>query len=203
MFDLNDGESTNARSRVDPKQLTIHGGRLIEKQLGAFLTGLVWPQAGTWWAIVESVGAVEMTHGTGPWPASIDPGDLERLELFGKAGHFSIRRDENIVRWHFIGESGPAWPIGYDVEDYWRDHDAAGMWYRTRSLLLWGEQVGSTGVWYDDRVAWADLRYPGMSGVEASGQRAALTCREYSRAGRIEFVRFVEVTLHTATGEVN
>lgn len=62
---------------------------------------------------------------------------------------------------------------------------------RDRRSRLWGEHLGGTESWYEERIP-DPLRYPGIEPVD--GHRYVfLRYREYVRGGRVEIVRYLEV----------
>ncbi len=63
-----------------------------------------------------------------------------------------------------------------------------GWLQRDRRSRLWGELLGDTGTWYEERIP-DPLRYEGLG----SHRFAFLVYREYVQAGVVRYVRYVEV----------
>jgi hypothetical protein len=119
---------------------------------------------------------------------------IERARLFGEGGDLTLRRDGGDFRWWFVGPAGVELPqdLPEDMQEAWKQ--AEDFWVHSPdacfnedsgTMLLWGERPPGKEFFWDDRVAGADLRYPGLH-VEAA-QRVEIEYVTYSRAGRVEF----------------
>lgn len=68
---------------------------------------------------------------------------------------------------------------------------SSGWWQRDRRSRLWGETLGDTGTWYEERIPDPQV-YEGL--VPAAGERYAfLLYREYVHAGAVRYVRYLDV----------
>jgi len=126
---------------------------------------------------------------------------LERGRLFGPGGDLELRRDGFGVSWRLIAPSGVRPPAGLtEPRDYWAVPDHAGLAFHCREerYLLWGREV-TKGRWHEDRMAWAELKYPlaevvpGLSDQaweKEQGRRVCVSADLFSLAGSIQFVWF-------------
>lgn len=182
------------------EQFAVCGGRFSAERLGQFLEAWSWPEAEHRWAIWEYVSGLTMT--TGDLPESTHWANLERAELFGPSGQLSVRRDELQIRWHFVGEPAPkiVIPTGYNNLSYWEAHPEDLFRREPRSMLLWGQHVAhQPGHWHDDRVAWAELAYPGVVGQLADdGGRIEAHYHEFTYAGQVAFVWLTGIAAHVS-----
>jgi hypothetical protein len=109
---------------------------------------------------------------------------LERGRLFGSGGDLSLRRHEKRFRWHFIGLSGTTPPTGnFNAQSFWDVETTTVFHRRNESGLLWGERQTGFDLWFEDRTARAELKYP----TQELG-RIQVHYETFSRAGRVEFV---------------
>jgi len=164
-------------------RFAVWGGQFAPQHWRDFLATWVWPVAETRWGVWEYVSEFEMNDGG--LPAADRMGTLERAELFGESGHVNTRRDRERVYWHFVGDKEITVPQAeeYCGTEYWARHNGD-MFRRTeKKVLLWGERVGETDRWHDDRVAWAKLIYPSVK-----SERAQATYYEFTRGGQVAFV---------------
>ncbi len=125
---------------------------------------------------------------------------LERGRLFGPGGDLSLRREEGMFLWYFVGPSGIKAPDNLSgVEDFWVQGEAGAKFYENMdTALLWGEHLENSSqlnkadsdrrerLWFDDRTASAKLHY-----ADDLTGRVQVNYRTYSRAGRVEFVWLV------------
>jgi hypothetical protein len=112
---------------------------------------------------------------------------LERGRLFGPVGDFTLLRDGNLFRWHFVGQAGTQPPTGnYGAQDYWQIENNKGTTFHryAEQALLWGERKEGQPRWFEDRVGAAQLEYP----VPADWRRVQICYDAFSRNGRVEFV---------------
>jgi len=163
---------------VGKDDLSIWGGRCAEGDLLAFLQG--WENLSSMpYRIWEYVSDILFEKDALPEDVVL----LQRGRLFGEGGDLEVRRDGEGFTWQFIGLEGARPPEGYDLEenDFWQQHDIAFHQYE-QTALLWGERQGEND-WFDNRVAGAELAYPGVA-----GKRVQLHYKIFSRAGRVQFV---------------
>jgi hypothetical protein len=179
-----------ASPTIQREQLTVWGGGFpgVPEQIRAFLKAWALPRAGMPWSLWQWTDRIELQRG-----ASL-PGDLEFLErgrVFGKEGDLELRRemrpDGDRMAWRFIGDAATSTPMGLEPDNYWDGKEGAVLRARERSALLWGsreaaENLGKDG-WHDDRVGWAKLEYPSVT-----GERIKICYREYLSGGTVEFV---------------
>lgn len=166
---------------VAPGQVEIWGGRVEVGGMVDFLGKWDLPSHEMPWRIWEYTNEIRFNN------AGLDPGDLPLLErgrLFGPGGDLSLRRDDDYFLWHFIGtfaapikEAMPFW--GPDLKT------------RDGSVLLWGHFDSSQKRWWEDRVGWAELRYP-----HAPRPRLWLHYTEFSDGGQVAFVWWKELMDH-------
>lgn len=171
---------------VGKGQLSIFGGVCSEDQLLDFVKG--WPLAQMPYRILEYADRIQFERGELKLPSREDIALLERGRMFGEGGDLELRRDGNLFRWRFVGKGGITPPKGYDARNFWDTHQDAAFHCYTETALLWGERDSDR--WYDDRVAWADLRYP----VNGEPERVQVEYKAYSRAGQVEFVWLTELS---------
>lgn len=81
-------------------------------------------------------------------------------------------------------------------------------------MLLWGERIKAsdnwTNDWFDDRVAWAELKYPHIAPpkngtaenhsavAERESQRVQANYWQFTRAGQVAFVWLTGLTEYQA-----
>ncbi len=134
------------------------------------------------------------------------PMDLERLyrlRLFNDAGDLSLRRDSDRWLWHYIGSpdfsqslntmSIPYSDLAQECPQDWQRLQRGSALH----AMVWGEALDDerqTGLhagqveFIDDRVGWADLRYPLNSSQENNQKRARLIYDAYTIDGEPAFV---------------
>lgn len=121
---------------------------------------------------------------------------LMRLQIFGEGGDFSLRRDEDQVYWHFVGNRIKLnLPNDLKISDFGDKNQ--GLTLTSQSLdgsdeeelisgLLWGDYGQNSDYpdhWHDDRVGWATerLNYPDMAtemkGLEPRRRRVMVMAR--------------------------
>ena len=163
---------------VGKDHLSIWGGRCAEGDLLAFLDG--WDLSRMPYRIWEYVSDIRFEKDTLPNDIVL----LQRGRLFGEGGDLEVRRDGEEFAWRFIGKPKMRPPEDYDLEenDFWHRHPDAAFHQYEQKALLWGEKR-ENGFWFDNRVAGAELAYPGVA-----GKRVQLHYKVFSRAGRVQFV---------------
>jgi hypothetical protein len=142
----------------DSRRLTIMGGRFVPDQFDPFLDA--WRKR--WeempWRIWEHISRI----GFAAEPER--PEYLQRAYVFGPGGHLSLRRDGNRWLWHYIGPADQPLLEGFECKDFWEAHPDAKLRRYEEHVLLWGKEIidkkQTTGTWWEDRVAAANLRYP-------------------------------------------
>jgi hypothetical protein len=102
---------------------------------------------------------------------------LERARIFGLDGDLEIWRGGQDFRWRYVGLAAHApkgkewnWPVDENKPVFWRE----------RTMLLWGNRPKGRERWHDNRVAGAALDYP----VNGAPERVQVRYREYTQAGR-------------------
>ncbi|MCB2160719.1 hypothetical protein KQH40_01390 [bacterium] len=112
---------------------------------------------------------------------------LERGKLFGDGGDLTVRRDGEDFRWWFVGPKDvhPAEQFLLSTK-VWTD--VVGFVQVENQSLLWGELVQESDppVWFENRVAGADLSYP----VSEGKNKIRVEFTEFRYAGNTEFVWF-------------
>lgn len=179
----------------DKHKFAVWGGKLNPNEWLAFLKAWEWKDDKRW-RILEYVSDFVIDEGeTAITPERMPL--LERAEFFGESGHLSTRRDGETVYWHFVGQSDVKVPDGYDDEknSYWTDHPEDKFRCSEKHMLLWGERIKDgdkwTNDWFDDRVGWAELKYPLVDAppmAQEQKQRVRATYRQFTRAGQVAFV---------------
>jgi len=163
----------------------IWGGTIAVDALERFLKAWRLPRADMPWCLWEHASRITLDREK--WPERLDL--LERGRVFGEGGDLALRRDSALRRdgalwrWSYIGPSGAQPPAGFQAEDYWAAGERPVLHEYSERVLLWGKWRAD-GRWYDDRVARADLVYPGLAGQE----RVSLRYRSYMAGGQVEFV---------------
>lgn len=193
-------------SMANKDNLAIWGDQFEASQWPEFLGKwqTQWPVGEQRWGMWEFVSDFQINEGAPP--ANEQFPLLERAELFGKSGHLSCRRDESLIYWHFVGEKGFEIPSGYGGQNYWEKDGHAGEEFSKREhhMLLWGERVKNgnewTDSWFDDRVGWAELKYPHVDKpnnddaenqpavAKEKKQRVQANYWQFTRAGQVAFV---------------
>jgi hypothetical protein len=171
-------------------QLAIWGGQCSEADVLALLRD--WPQRDEdmpfcIWEYADRIVIERETlpEGTG-W--------LERGRLFGPGGDLTVRRDGEHFLWHFVGRWGARPPSGsYGAQDFWTQPNEAGTTFhqREKCALLWGERQEGFDLWFENRTARAELRYP----LEQTGW-VRVRYQTFSRAGQTEFVWLMGLEAH-------
>lgn len=209
-------ENTLGELKWGKENLSVWGGKLKPHEWLAFLSAWAWPQGETRWRILEFVSDFKIDDGA----PQLDENDiplLERAELFGKSGHLSTRRDGDWVYWHFVGETTITVPKANEhTESYWEKHeeDKFRRSEKEKRMLLWGERIKAsdnwTNDWFDDRVAWAELKYPHIAPpkngtaenhsavAERESQRVQANYWQFTRAGQVAFVLLTGLTEYQA-----
>jgi len=110
---------------------------------------------------------------------------LERGRLFGPGGDLEVRRDGDRFYWRFVGQRGAQLPDGpFHAQDFWGQASAGTRFFHSvEHALLWGERQESLNLWFEDRTARAELKYP----WDQVG-RVQVKYRTFSCGGRVEFV---------------
>lgn len=177
---------------AETERPTILGGHFPAERLDTFLT--VWRSR--WgkmpWRIWEHVSHIEFSDE----PA--EPLYLQRAEIFGEAGHLSLRCDVRRWLWHYVGEPIDLPLPGFEspeaCRDFWSAHPDCKLRRYEGSVMLWGERKDGFKLWWDDRAVAARLFYPG----QAAG-RVHLDFLRFTENGQTAFMWYR--TLRTATPE--
>lgn len=164
------------------EQFEVLGGRFLPGRWEAFLQAWQWPDEKRWgtWEFVS-----DFWINSGELPPIDKLSVLERVDLFGKSGHLSARRDGDVILWHFTGNYGlESLTEDFEAESYWILHQSETFDRKElKSAILWGRKEGDA--WRDDRVGWARLVYPGVSSPHAQ-----LTYWQFTHAGQVAFIWF-------------
>jgi len=168
------------KPQVGQGNLAIWGGTCAENALVDFING--WSLTEMPYHIWESTDRIKFEKEEEVRVPNVML--LERGRLFGLAGDLDLRRDGDTFRWRFVGAHTMHPPEGHNVKenDFWAQHPDAVFHCYEETALLWGKREGER--WHENRVAAAELDYPGMD----SAERVKVTYKVYSRAGRVEFV---------------
>ncbi|HQI83437.1 MAG TPA: hypothetical protein PKV20_02525 [Anaerolineae bacterium] len=118
------------------------------------------------------------TIGSDPAP---DPHLLEGARLFGEGGDLELWRAGAGFCWRFVGAQDSA-PAGDELP--WPGTDLNPVYCQKRAALLWGKREKGETQWFDDRVAGAQLTYPGME----NAKRVQVCYDAYTQAGHVQFV---------------
>ena len=153
----------------------VRAGTVAEKELACWLSDLEWDglQVCIW------IRADGCTIGTDRTPG--DPRLLEGARLFGEGGDLELWRTGDGFGWRFVGQAEGA-PAGKDLP--WPGSDLNPVYCQPRKALLWGKREEGETQWFDDRVAGAQLTYPGMAGAK----RVQVRYDAYTQAGHVQFV---------------
>jgi hypothetical protein len=186
---------------IGPDELAIVGGRIEPKnpadlrgELEAFLKAWNLAAQGLDLAVWEYLSEIHMKRGELP----VNYGELQRGRAFGAGGDLSLRRDGHRVLWHFIGDPKTKIPALGDPKSFWTEQKQQEEKRQVTQLrhqknvesLLWGERVEvEMGVirWHEDRVAAAELSYPGMEQVKGA-ERVKIRYSVYWHNGQPAFV---------------
>jgi hypothetical protein len=188
------------------RDLSIWGGDFDTADLAAFLQAWDLARRDMPWRIWEWVSRSAIQWKTEPDDIEL----LERARLFGPGGDFSLRRENDLFLWHFVGPGESVLPTGFRWEhnrreaepepqqfrasDYWQSRSEGwALQVHARHVLLWGqerqdEQQNPLGTWHDARVGRVPkLEYPGLTGRDPQG-RVKLCYREYLQGDNLEAV---------------
>lgn len=202
-------------------KLSVWGGKLKPSEWLVFLREWTWPDEKRW-RILEFVSEfkIEADDGSKSFAQESIP-LLERAEFFGESGHLSTRRDGETVYWHFVGRRDIKVPEGHNDEknSYWTDHPEDKFRRTEKHMLLWGERVKDgnewTDDWFDDRVGWAELKYPHVDKpnnddaenqpavAKEKKQRVQANYWQFTRAGQVAFVWLTGLTEYQPQEEQN
>lgn len=173
---------------VRPSDLAAVGGEFSDTRLDEFFAWWNTRRFGMPWAIWQWTDDIRIEEATAP----TDLDYLERARVFGAIGDLDVRRDCQRILWRFVGDPNVAIPDAFGAESYWRGRESKVLRPRERVAWLWGEHTApgsdAAGVWKDDRVAWASLRYPGRF---RGRRRVQCRFREYLRGANVELVWFL------------
>lgn len=123
-----------------------------------------------------------------------DYGLLERGRIFGAGGDLALRRDNDAFRWHFIGSPSTTPPDGFSYRNFWDSHpDTVFRHHEKESALLWGLYHQDHQRWLEDRVGWADLRYPTDATALPQDVRMQIVYDSYTDGGQTAFVWWQEI----------
>lgn len=167
-------------NRKGKDALTISGGHFMDQPIGDFLND--WSSVPMQYHIWEHISTIQWGEDTKTFPANLD--DVQRAELFGEGGHLSVQNDGHGWHWHFIGGSNVAIPVGYGATRFTDFPDKGFRCYEDR-VVLWGERKEGHNIWWDDRVAGANLKYPITYGAP---KRVQLRFSRFSHGGTTAFV---------------
>ncbi|MBX3055865.1 MAG: hypothetical protein KF770_05265 [Anaerolineae bacterium] len=135
------------------------------------------------WAMVEEVEHFYVR------PTSLkemiqDHDQIERVRLFGPEGDLSIRRDADMLYWHFISETHQQVPVGpiFNPVSFWDEATNQGRTFacHEQCYYQWRRDVRERRVTHK----WA-------SDVALTGKQY-LRQAHYLENGRIAFVRYVD-----------
>lgn len=185
-------------SPLGPDDLAAWGGAFDALRLGDFLQVWGLPRLEMPWSLWQWTDRIIIERGS----VAHDLDHLERGRVFGPGGDLSLRRDGGRVLWHFVGPADAAPPSGFSFASYWDGREDAPIRLRERTALLWGEErrdkdKNPLGVWYEDRVAAAALKYP----LSAGARRVQVCYREYLHGGCVELVWLLELEEHNVNRE--
>jgi len=166
-----------AKQRVSDagQRPVVRAGTVAENELAGWLGTLKWDglQVCIW---IRADGCA-----IGADCAPGDPQLLEGARLFGESGDLELWRTGNGFGWRFVGQAEGA-PEGKDLP--WPGDDLNPVYCQPRKALLWGKREEGETQWFDDRVAGAQLTYPGME----SAKRVQVCYDAYTQAGHVQFV---------------
>ena len=164
---------------------TILGGQFAVDRLGDFLAA--W--RGRWGTmdqrIWEHISFIEFAD------KPKEPQYLQRAEIFGEGGHLSLRRDGSRWLWHYVGDPVPLPLEGFakreECENFWTDDRQIELRRYDEQVILWGKRDREKGhtIWWEDRVAAANLDYPNQK-----GERVYLDFWRYTQDEQTVFVRY-------------
>lgn len=170
--------------RLTRDNIEIWGGKIAEKHLTSFIN--LWDISTMPFIILETLEDIRITRSSDC--LKIDPYMVDRLRIFGKDGDLDIRRDSNIFFWRYIGESNL--PEGIEGKSFWEENpDRKFFTGDEEYALLWGKYDSRRRLWFERRVASANLSYP----IENNPKRVRVQYRTLSENGILAFVRFLAI----------
>lgn len=174
------------RTACTQADLTIVGGTIQEQDVAAWLNE--WNFELLPWQIWEEVSALRLEKGHA-MPTEF--GLVERGRLFGEGGDLTLRRDGSLFRWHFIGPKAANVQLTPDALDFWQEYPNKMLHRIEQQVILWGVWRKDLGRWHDNRVGWANLKYPPM--LEGKSH-VYVHYDEYLDLGRVAFVWLRELS---------
>jgi hypothetical protein len=168
---------------VGENDLLIFGGAFPADELKRFLTK--WEDFSIFqWAMVEEVSQFYVKQVTKPTAClPTPPYVLQQLHLFGRQGHLRLRRDQETILWHFIGDKVEGWPAKladeFELADYWKHPEATKMRQVEQAYYSWRREFEPriSSDWWPHDMDAAQFTY--------------LVEKEYLDNGRVAFVRYV------------
>jgi hypothetical protein len=180
-------ELRSPAATVTAGQVEIWGGQVEAEGVLDFLGKWDLASRSMPWRIWEHTNEIRFNE------EGLDAKDLPLLErgrLFGPGGDLSLRRDDDYFLWQFIGTFVA--PI-QGAKPFWDQHPGLELKKWDGSVLLWGAFDNLKNRWWEDRVGWADLRYPHAA---KGGDRLWLHYTEFSDGGQVAFVWWKELKDH-------
>lgn len=160
--------------------LSVFGGKVAGNRLGDFVKGWQLPRADMPWCIWEWVNRITFERGTVPGDIQL----LDRGRVFGTAGDLSLRRDGESFLWHFVGETQVVPPEEFPGHGFWKTNGGVTLRRTEGTVLLWGEYSSEKKRWVEDRVARAQLAYPGVG----SAQRIRIRYWSFGHGGQTSLI---------------
>ncbi len=166
--------------------LAIRGGNFPAGNLYAFWHEWRTLIARLEWRMFEYVNEFQLRN-TAANPDLPEPHEfwkLERARIFGDVGDLEVRRDGETFYWRYIGVNDTNLPVvssAFGGQDFWATngamefHVAHKDYYQWRGIAQKEQRVDSK---------WLDH-------IGLGDENVKLQTREYLRAGRVEFVRFI------------
>lgn len=171
------------------EDLTIMGGIIAEEHLLAWLAK--WSLSQMYWQLWETTDELELKHASPlPTKTALELMMLERVRLFGEGGDLTVRRDDELFRWYFVGPKGVTVPDG--ALDFWKDNPKKKLTRFKGQVILWGvwDSESDKKRWVENRVGFANLAYPEL----LHGERHVYAHYwEYLDAGQVAFVWMYEL----------
>ncbi len=148
------------RERQGQQDLTIVGGTIPENQVLDWLAKWSFEQMP--WQMWETTNEFELQHAAAlPTKNKIELMMLERVRFFGEGGDLTLRRDDELFRWYFIGPKNANVPCKkHALEDYWHTHPNKTLTRFKGQVILWGAWEDKFNRWVENRVGRANLTYP-------------------------------------------
>lgn len=166
------------KARVaDADRPTVLGGQFAADRLAEFLNAWQGRLDQMRLRLWEHISHVEFAD------APNEPEFLQRAEVFGEGGHLYLRRDGAGWLWHYVGKAVELPLQEFGVADSWATHPDCKLRRYAESVILWSEGKESDNLWFDGRVAAAQLNYP----VDP-GDRVYLHFWRYTEDGQTAFV---------------